>query len=264
MRPPLHLRDLSDAERTIVVGALGEAAALVLAWTMVPVREVLPVQSVAVVLLGVVVAAASFGGRVPAVGSALVAGLALNYFHTQPYGRLKIDGAGDRLTFVVLVLGGLVVAQLVGRTARDETAVADQVRLTQLTRSASGGLPVADTLQRALDEIRHCLCAHDTWIEAAGRSSASGALPVLDERGLHGVPVHHRRGGGSALPEGGVQIPLGDGASPRVIVRSDAQRPVSAQARRHAVAVAAVVGLAFAAHPTDPLVIRFGRGGGAP
>ena len=64
--------------------ALGALTAITVAGLIVPLRSTIDNTNVALVLVLVIVAAASFGGRAAGVTTSVVAALAFNFFHTQP------------------------------------------------------------------------------------------------------------------------------------------------------------------------------------
>ena len=72
-----------------------------------------------------IVAAASFGGRAAGVTTSVVAALAFNFFHTQPYYSLRISDRFDIITTVLLVVVGLAVGEIAVLSHRHEV-VADE------------------------------------------------------------------------------------------------------------------------------------------
>src|SRR5438046_10615060 len=88
------------------LGALGAAAALV------GVRGEIQNANVALILVVFVLLGAVSGGRGAGAVSALVAATSFDFFHTKPYGSLKITDGNDILTTVLLVVVGLLVAEI--------------------------------------------------------------------------------------------------------------------------------------------------------
>src|SRR4051794_39084526 len=89
-----------------VLGSIGFAA------VMVGVRGEVANADVALVLMLFVLAGAVVGGRTAGVLSALAAAMAFDFFHTQPYGTLKIANKDDIITTIILLLVGLVIGEV--------------------------------------------------------------------------------------------------------------------------------------------------------
>jgi two-component system sensor histidine kinase KdpD len=134
--------------------------------------------SLSVVLLAfllLVLAVALVGGFWPALGAALLGGVAENWFFVDPTGQLTVR----RLDDVVSLLGGLIVAAtvatVVDRSARRATAAARSRAETALLASLSRSVLAGDRgLPHLLDQLR----------EAFGLRSVA-----MVERGLDGDVV---------------------------------------------------------------------------
>lgn len=95
---------------------------------------------VALVLVLVVAAVASAGRPPAGLVAALTSGLAYDFFWTRPFGSLRVLGAGDVWTVVLLVLVGAAVEQLSWWGGRQRAAAARQAgHLEALQRAASAG-----------------------------------------------------------------------------------------------------------------------------
>ena len=136
--------DANEASR--LWAALGSMAVVAIAGVLVPLRSTIDNTNVALVLVLVVVAAASFGGRVAGVTTSVVAALSFNFFHTQPYYSLRISDRFDIITTVLLVVVGLAVGEIAVLSHRHEV-VADE---HATARGISNGLP--RSLHVGLDE----------------------------------------------------------------------------------------------------------------
>jgi two-component system sensor histidine kinase KdpD len=94
----------------------------------------------AMVFLAFVVGCALLGGRWPAVVAALLAGLCLNYWFTEPLHELRIASAENVATIVIFLVVALAVSGLVDRAARGahqaRVARAEADNLALLNRSA--------------------------------------------------------------------------------------------------------------------------------
>lgn len=247
--------DRSRREQAVAVGAALSLGALVIAVLLVPVRTELANANVAILLMGFVVAAGFLGGRFASVAVAATSATAFNFFHTRPYNTLKMTDGNDILALILLVVCGLVVGELAAQRARRIALVEAQRReIAMLDRLASvaAAAPLVDTWRFAQTEIARVLAAEDVWFERAHEPSASGALPWIDRRGVHGSRVHRWTGNGFAIPTEGVQIPVGvDASRGRIVAHSLARRSVGASAYSYACAVAGVLALAIDRRPNE-------------
>src|SRR5262245_59604357 len=78
--------------------------------------------------LGLTIGVAEFGGRWPAVATALASALSLDFFLTQPYGRLAIEDKNDFIAFVGLGACGLLAAALASDRGRRSIALENTER----------------------------------------------------------------------------------------------------------------------------------------
>jgi K+-sensing histidine kinase KdpD len=100
---------MRDDDR-LVYAALGPLAALLLGMLLIPFRDLTTASNFTFLFLVLTIVVAEFGGRWPAVATALVSALSLDFFLTQPYMRLEIQDKHDILAFAGLTVCGLVVA----------------------------------------------------------------------------------------------------------------------------------------------------------
>ena len=239
-------------ETSLFVAGLASLVALAIACLLVPIRAEINNANVALVLMAVVIVAGALGGRVSGLIVAGVAGLSFNFFHTRPYSSLKIDSANDIVSLALLVVGGLVVGELAARRAGTiddrRRFEADLLCLERFALVVGAEVPLLQVWADARAEIGRVLGADAVWFEPLSQVSASAALPVLDWDGVHGSRVHRWLGTGFSLPVEGVQIPLVEGLG-RVVVRPNRNLVVPSYARRHAVAVAALLTTALARDP---------------
>src|SRR5437667_4288271 len=89
-----------------VLGSIGFAA------VMVGVRGEIANADVALVLMVFVLAGAVIGGRTAGVLSAVAAAMSFDFFHTKPYGTLKIANKDDVITTAILLGVGLVIGEV--------------------------------------------------------------------------------------------------------------------------------------------------------
>ena len=138
-------------------------AGLLLAGLGIPVGVLLCLQlgsaislaSVLLVFLLLVVAVALVGGLYPALFAALAAGLAENWYFTEPTGRLTVARADDVVALVGYLVVAVAVATVVDRSARRASAAArsqaETAMLASLSRSVLAG---SRGLPSLLEQIR--------------------------------------------------------------------------------------------------------------
>jgi len=106
--------------------------------------------------LALTVVVALVGGLFPAVVSALVGFLTLNYFFTPPTGRLLIADPQNLLALAIFVLVAVAVASVVDLAARRRVqafrAHAEASALAEVSRSVAAGEDTADALVTRLRE----------------------------------------------------------------------------------------------------------------
>jgi len=153
------------------------------------------------VYLALTVAVAITGGLAPAIVSALLGFVALNYYFTPPTGHLLVSGLENVLALAVFVLVAVAVASVVGLAGRrsDQAfrARAEAAALAEVSRSALAGDDTAGALAHRLREtftltgVSLLERADGGWrvlaVSGAGPSSprdADAVVPVDDERVL--------------------------------------------------------------------------------
>lgn len=236
--------DRTNDGLAIGVGVLGT---LVVAGLLAPFRADIDNPNVALLLALVVIGAASLGGRRAGMVTGAVAALSFNYLHTMPYMSLRIDGAQDVVTFLLLIVVGVVSGQLAhisarrGREARQRAMGIEGLHeLSQLaSRRASAEVLVDRSEAYLVAELGLNSC----------RFVRGDALapPDLDHRGVIDGPLRHGPGG-FELPEGGVSLPVFDSTGAvhgRFVLLPSRGRGVSLVDRKLAVLVADVVGPAL-------------------
>ena len=177
-------------------------------------RDHLDGTHVALVLVLVVAAVASAGRPPVGLVAAVTTGLAYDFFWTRPYESLRVLGAADVWTVVLLVLVGGAVEQLSWWGGRQRAAAARRTGyLDALKRAASpgsSGLPGSETVgdaERAITEVLGadvCRLVLDarlptTVLHADGSVTRDGRVLPVDRDGLPtddviavGVPVPGR------------------------------------------------------------------------
>jgi two-component system, OmpR family, sensor histidine kinase KdpD len=100
---------MKDDEDIIYLGA-GPGAAILLGAALVPLRESTTASNLTYPFLLLIIVIAELGGWGPALATAVVSSLALNFFLTRPYLTLMIHGKDDVIAFLGLAACGLVVS----------------------------------------------------------------------------------------------------------------------------------------------------------
>jgi len=137
-----------DIRAWIITGALGSMA---LGIVLIPLRTVVAASNLAFVFLAFTIVVAELGGRGPALVTALVSAMSLNFFLTEPYLTLAITKTDDVVAFFALAACGLIAAAFGSRRERLSEAAnrADRelLILTRLLERARGGRSPAALLQ---------------------------------------------------------------------------------------------------------------------
>jgi hypothetical protein len=176
--------------------------------------------------------------------------MSYDFFFTRPYQSLKIDSSDDIQTTVLLLVIGLIVAELVTFTRRHRAASelrGDEItRLHRVAELVATDSDAEDVVLSVQAELIGLLSLRECWYETPPYSSE---LPQLERNGA--VAGEHRRWAGTdyALPDQGVVIPvLGRGREfGRLVLVPDVTIGVSIEKRVVAVALADQLGAAFAA-----------------
>jgi two-component system sensor histidine kinase KdpD len=107
--------------------------------------------------LALTVLVALVGGMIPALVAALVGFLALNWFFTEPVGRLTVADPTDVVALLVYVAVAVCVATVVDRASRRATeatrARTEAATLSALARSVLTGQDTAEAIVERLREI---------------------------------------------------------------------------------------------------------------
>jgi two-component system sensor histidine kinase KdpD len=180
--------------------AAGPLVALVLGIVLIPLRGVTSASNLTFFFIVLTIVVAEFGGRWPAVATALVSALSLDFFLTQPYLHLQIVDKHDIVAFLGLAACGLVAAALGSergtrrsdlRQARAErqllhdalleleSGAALKYRATRLVESCRMALPLSAV---ALRDDRDQLVAGTAPIRAVPRQQLQSdtLLPVTN------------------------------------------------------------------------------------
>jgi two-component system sensor histidine kinase KdpD len=122
------MRSSSKVERDDAVYiAAGGLGALLLGMALVPLRDAVSASSLAFPFLLLTIVIAEYGGRRPAIATALVSALSLDFFLTEPVLRLAIREGDDIVAFLGLAACGLMAAWF-GTRRSLEAARAESLR----------------------------------------------------------------------------------------------------------------------------------------
>jgi hypothetical protein len=219
--------------------AVGVFGSILLSVALLPLRDHIANDVMALALVVPVLLAAVLGGRWPGAASALVAALCFDFFFTIPYQSLRIAGNDDISTFVVLLIVALIAAEVGirarrgGRAARESRSDLD--RLVRVIDIAAHEGDIEDVVSSARAELIGLFGLVDCVFESGP------AHPEMPRLGIHGtiegtplVAAHTD----FLLPPGGVEIEvIGRGIDFGRLVMF-AGEPVRASLQKRAVAVA--------------------------
>src|SRR4029077_20532568 len=131
-----------------IAGALGSMA---LGIVLIPLRTLVAASNLAFVFLAFTIVVAELGGRVPALVTALVSAMSLNFFLTEPYLTLAISKTDNVIAFVALAACGLIAAAFGSRRERPSEVASradpELVILTRLLERAPSGRAFVSMLE---------------------------------------------------------------------------------------------------------------------
>jgi hypothetical protein len=244
-RRPREPEDGSD-----VIGmAIGVLGALVLSVLMLPLRDHLHNDNMALALVIPVLIAAVVGGRLAGAVAAVTAGLCFDFFFTQPYLSLRIAGSNDLTSFFVLLVVALISAEVGIRARRGSRAArearSDLDRLCRVIEIAAHEGDIEDVVSSARAELIGLFGLVECEFEAG---PAQSTLPRLGIHGaIEGAPLVATHTD-FLLPPGGVELEvMGRGASfGRLVLFASESVRAPLQKRVLAVAIADQLGITLA------------------
>ena len=203
---------MTASEDRLAYLAIGSFAAIVLGVALIPLRGTTTASNLAFAFLALTIAVGHAGGRGPAMATALVSALSLNFFLTRPYLTLVIHGQDDVIAFLGLASCGLISATLGSRQAVGLT----KERELAVLHAALGRLELApgeSQLQAILDSTRTAFpLASIVLRDEAGRVVAfAGDRTKTDlpaKASASPAPEAESEERGSRLPREGVRLPL--------------------------------------------------------
>jgi len=136
-----------DGPVWMMTGAFGS---ILLAFLLMPLRTLTAASNLAFVFLAFTIVVAELGGRSAAFATALVSGMGLNFFLTEPYLSLSMEKRDDVIAFFALLGCGLIAAWFGKRRARvSEVASRGAVELDvlmQVVARLTAGAPLGEIL----------------------------------------------------------------------------------------------------------------------
>jgi two-component system sensor histidine kinase KdpD len=211
------MRGADDIRVWMVTGALGSMA---LAIALIPLRAMVAASNLAFVFLAFTIIVAELGGRGPALVTALVSAMSLNFFLTEPYLTLAISKTDDVIAFFALAACGFIAAAFGQRRERLSEAVGRADRelaiLGRLVERARSRRPLDGHLQdlRAEFDLGGLVLRDEAGRVLAAVPADAGARPAprlaLDGATLFAAGDESPRMGtkGLRLPEGGGRLTL--------------------------------------------------------
>jgi two-component system sensor histidine kinase KdpD len=248
-----------------VIGYVGALVGIAVVTAVVAGVDVLQAGNAPLLYIVVVLLAAVFVGRGPAVAAAVAAFLAFNYFLTEPRYTFIVTDPGDWLNLVLFLAVAVISGQLAADQRRRAREAAEHERHTRVLYEVADAVADPDlgrALQTTADRVRREIHADALQIELGGNRVRAvseddpGAAGAFDQRvgrsedvlrpaGPDGPPSWMR----VSLPEGGrragssyrvARVPVsGAGADVgSILVASQAGSPLSGDAGRLLASVA--------------------------
>ena len=174
--------------RSLVLGAAVALASVgAITGLIFGLREFVPVVSTGVVYLLAVLLVSSYWGLWMGLATAVVSGLAFNFFHIPPTGRFTIAESENWVALVVFLVAATVTSSLAG-AARIREEEADRRRReadlsAELARVLLSGSSVEDSLRAASQRIAKAFDLPSVAIELgwADSDQRRRALPLIVE-----------------------------------------------------------------------------------
>ena len=220
------IKPSDDVRVWMVTGALG---AMALGVALIPLRGRVGASNLAFVFMAFTILVAELGGRSPALVTALISAMSLNFFLTEPYLTLAISKPDDVVAFFALAGCGLIAAAFGRRRERLSAAAGRADRelglLSRFVERARDGRPVRALLEdlRAGFDLGGLVLrdAGGRVLAAAPESAASRPAPriALDADTLFAPADDSPRFGsrGLRLPDGGGRLTLQTGRGPMTL-----------------------------------------------
>jgi len=145
---------MDRSERLGVWIPLGALGAVALGVILIPLRTVASASNLAFVFLAFTIVVAELGGRIPALVTAVMAAISLNFFLTEPYLSLTIEKPDDVVAFVALAACGLIAAAFGTRRERLSKTAERAARELDVLRRLVGQVQTGADLDKILADLR--------------------------------------------------------------------------------------------------------------
>jgi len=167
---------MSDDDDQLLYLGLGPMAAILLGGALIPLRGLTVASNFTFAFLALTIVVGEIGGRLPALATALVSALSLDFFLTRPYMRLAIHDKNDVVAFLGLAGCGLLAAFL-GSPRRERDAARKRMDLVdRALRQVEAGGKAAPRAQLIADAALSALPLAAVVVrdDAGGLVAASG------------------------------------------------------------------------------------------
>ena len=246
-----------EQQRTWIALGLALAAPPAAAAALIPARGHTDNTNIALGLVVIVVAIATFGRRFAAAIAALSSAVWFDFFHTLPYHRFTIRAHDDVVTTGLLLVVGLAVGELAARSRRHQAmasrGTSDLTRVHAVAELVASGEPVEFVVMAVAEELRELLSLRDCEFDMSPRDPEERPLPTVQRSGE--VTVGQLRWGSDSmgLPGRTVELTVAGGGRTwgRYLLEPTPGEPVPFVRRIVAVAMADLVGAAMAARRTS-------------
>ena len=178
---------MNDDEDQLLYLGLGPMAAILLGGALMPLRGVTVASNFTFAFLALTIVVGELGGRLPALATALVSALSLDFFLTRPYLHLAMHDKNDLVAFLGLAGCGLLSAAL-GSPRRERDATQKRLLFVdRALRQVEAGGPAASRAQLVADAAVSALPLaavvvrddHSSLVAASGTKGAAGREPGI-------------------------------------------------------------------------------------
>jgi hypothetical protein len=191
------------------MAAIGACLAIAVAGLLVSIRDWLGASNVALVLVVIIVGAATFGGRLAGAVTSIAAALAFDFFHTQPFYTLRIDDREEIIAAVLLLVVGLIVGELAGLRAASRREVVMHARGASRLEDVASVVAAGADLDEVWPVVRRALVEQLELAECRFDPAPTPApMIVLERNGQIASRELRWERGGFALPAEGVAVPV--------------------------------------------------------
>jgi K+-sensing histidine kinase KdpD len=193
------------------VAAGGALVAILVSMLLVFVRGEIDSTNVALILVVVIVAAASFGGRIAGALTSLAAALSFNFFFVEPYLTLRIHNAQDVWTVLLLFVVGITVGELALLRRSSRTDAGRQLAGARHLEDVTERLAEGRNAEGLWPELRAALIEQLGLAEVRFEPHRTDRvydvdLPEIGRSGSITAPVMHWTPQGMELPRDGAQV----------------------------------------------------------